>query len=501
MAQTNQSTSISTITAERLIQSLWFLLPLLIFIPMGLSNFISHSEFWAITSSQLLGSTSPESLPVYYRPVFYLFLKTLYIFPIDNISHIKAARFLFALIASLNVFLLAKIIYQWTRNKFQVFYFLAFLFSFHIFFYNFFRIRSDLFSLCFIFLAIYICNKTFIKTNRVYSWKILICLSLAFLSTPKSLFLIISFSIYSFYLLSTVKNSTQKKWLSALYFLIPILIISLISVALQLIDHPESNPFIYALIYYFNNLNQLLISSSWQNIFFSFQINFLHYLVLIIGYLFWFKDCKRGSFKSAPIVLSITTTLFFLLYAEKWDYFFACYIPFMSLPALSVFKKIPAPKYVAILFIPIIIIPLYMTHFTGWTFSNQTQLQTINDLDKLMNKIPDSMYFDSTGILPRNHTKLCFFGPGDESSFSLSQRCVESVRPTFVFYTQKVGLAGSSMLAFLNSEYIEIAEDIWILKEKRHELPAFDRTHQKISLDHLFIYDRRPFVRYFSPSY
>lgn len=472
----------------------WFFASLCFFIPLSLQNFVSHSEFWSITSAQLLGQFNPESIVVYYRPVFYALLKTIYFFPLDNITHVQAARFIFGILASINIFLISHLVLQWTKSRKVALLYLIFLFTFHTFSYNFFRVRSDMLALFFVLLSLIYSNQQFIRKERLFQWPVVALLLLAFLSTPKSIFLIFSFSFYCIYLEAKSSSLKKRTGLIFAYFIIPLFFISLISIIFHIVGFSESNPFIFALIYFVNNIPTVLTNSGWINIAASFNINFLHFLFIALGYFFISKD-QGNRFSKAPWILSISVTFFFLLYSEKWDYFFASLLPLMALPTILIFQELLKKIYYCFILIPLFITPFYMTHFTGWSFSNERQFTKIRELEKLVTQIPNSTYFDSTGILPRHSTLLSFFGPGDEASFPMTIRSVKERNPTFVFYTQKVSLGGEPMLLFLHRNYTEVQEDIWVTNERADQINMDGILSTPTSLDHLFIYDRRPFTR------
>ncbi len=473
--------------------SLWFLIPLLIFVPMSLSNFISHSEFWGITSGQLFGSFSPEAIVVYYRPIFYALLKSLYFLPLDNISHIKAARLLFGVIASFNCFLIAAIVYQRSKDKKLSFIYILFLLSIHTYFYNIFRVRSDILALFFFLLAVYKTNLDVLKGLPTFSWKTLGLIFLCFLSTPKAIFLIFVFAAYTFYLNSTEKASSPK-FRIAFYLMLPFAFVTVVSSLFLLLQASESNPFVYALLYFSNTTGQLFQIEGWSNLILSFKINFLHYIFLSMGWILFLKNKKQDHWSSFAI-LAGASSLSFLIYPEKWDYFFASYIPLIFLPSLYVFSWILKKRARFALVIPLFVTPFYMTHFTGWHFSNKEQIRVIGNLGDLVDNSPEALYFDSTGLLPRHPILMVFYGPGDERAHHNNLDILKEVQPTFIFFTAKVSLGEPEILKFLHLNYKEITEDVWIHSQRTPEIPAKITETKPTSLNHLFIYDRRPYIR------
>ncbi len=65
----------------------------------GYQTYFSDSEIWAISVAKLLGSG--QSTSIFYKLPFYVVLKILYWFPLDNVGHLLAARLIFAVIGVL----------------------------------------------------------------------------------------------------------------------------------------------------------------------------------------------------------------------------------------------------------------------------------------------------------------------------------------------------------------------------------------------------------------
>ena len=256
-------------------------------------------------------------------------------------------------------------------------------------------------------------------------------------------------------------------------------------------------------LYFSNTTEQLFKLEGWSNLILSFKINFLHFFVLAVGWVLFFKG-KKQDLGNAIAILAATSSFSFLIYPEKWDYFYASYIPLIFLPSLYLFSWMLKHKYRLILMIPIFFTPFYMTYFTGWHFSNKEQFRVIKNLSKLVDKSPEALYFDSTGLLPRHPSLMVFYGPGDERAHLNNLDILKSVQvaeadvgvqPSFIFFTAKVSLGEPEILKFLHLNYKEVSEDVWVHSRLSSEIGAQATETKPTSLDHLFIYDRRPYIR------
>ena len=252
---------VSTLWKKPKPQAWFFIICLGLFLFMGFCNFISHSEFWSIAVSKLLGQTSESGVANYYRPLFYLPLRLLYFFPLSNTEHILMARLLFSGIAFACFYLFLFNLKWFTKNSTDKILFGVFLLSFQVYFYNIFRVRSDLTAHLFILMTYTLINKDYHnhRPMKSFDWKVLILCALAFLSTPKAIYLILAIMFYEYYLQG--KNTNLSKMFMNFVFS-PVLILGLFLVIGDFLFKMKIlplNPYPLALNYHLNSMKLFLI--------------------------------------------------------------------------------------------------------------------------------------------------------------------------------------------------------------------------------------------------
>lgn len=463
------------------------------------NNFISHSEFWAISSAKLLGMTSHESLIVYARPFYYFVLSVPYAFKLGNVDHILFARLLFAVLAFLHFFLSWKLSLKLNKSRWSSFLFLIFILSFHVYTYNIFRIRSDL--LCQVltlaaFLRI-LKLQTQPKPRFKYDPYIILFSFLISLTTPKSLYAVLW--LCAFYVFTKRKNTNRMNLLRDILFLFlgPAYILILIAVVSGFFFPDIDNIFAITLSYYLNSFSHYLSWESLTAVIRSAKINILHYVVIFtgIGLAIKSRSSLSESQKSLLFIFSLSF-LTLVLHPERWDYFIASIAPYLALPALFTFNFLEKTKLKALFLLPLIWFPFHTTYYTSWLYENKEQLSAIQSLESLLRDNKPGRYFDGTGILPRENSILWFLGPGDPENNKNTLNSIKQIQPEFIFRTPKLRHSGPEMIIFLHKNYQEEVEGIWV---KKDFFPQLKREHLKrpaIPFELLFIYDIHPPTRW-----
>jgi len=471
------------------------------FLLASVNNFISHSEYWAIASARLMGTLSWESAVLYYKPLFYLLLKVPYFFELANVEHIQIARSLFGTLAFFCFYIFLKNTNRITCNPNMYFFMGIFLISFQIYFYNLYRVRADLLSTFFALLAYNHINSHFVykKDLKPFDLKLFLFYCAAFLSTPKSIYLIFALFIYQCFLFS--KDFTpQKIFLQFVsYFLAPIGLTFAAFTLFQISGAVDTHPYSLAVLYQIQSYKGMTDTPPWGHVFTSMKINFFHYGLIFLGLTFFITKkifLKTASkLEAGQVLLSFLVLVILTVHSEKWTYFIAQLIPFLSLPVLFFFQILPQKRAFQILmFILLLGTPLIKTNHHSWFRSNSYQMKAITQLESLVQQIPGATYFDSTGILPRAHGRMWFLGPNDPSSTRYTILNLKKEPPDFIFYTSKLDLAFTDITIFLYENYQEIAQDVWLIKNKasvletsQFALPGGLRT--------LFIYDYLPYMK------
>ncbi len=476
-----------------------FILSFPVFIYLSLNYYISHSELWAIASARLLGETSGEALVLYYKLIFYSFLKIFYGFELGNIHHIKFSRLFFGFLASLNLSLFITNIFWLTKSFRSSFLYLFFLMTAQIYICHVFRVRADVVSTFFILLLYTRINYNYLHNSQGRLFKPLdfFLFIFAFLSTPKSIFLLTAVIVYSLFL--NIKNQSRTELLLSLliHLFFPVGIILTTFSLLNSAQILLANPYSLALQYQINTMSDFFSSGNWSHILLSLKINFMHYVFIIWGLLIylWRPQSEKNHFKDTQVILTLLALLMTLIQTEKWPYFLASMLPFMGLPLIFFLDRYKKPFQSIIFSLVIIITPLLMTIPQTLFPHNREQLKAISELEKLFKLLPEGNYFDSVGILPRYPSGLWFLGPSDPQSRAYTLEHLKNNSPDFIFYTTKVNLGAPEIISFLYENYFQKQGDIWILNKHKDlfkDVPNIDL----INIEPLFIYDFLPATRF-----
>ena len=478
----------------------FFTICLGLFLFMGLYNFISHSEFWSIAISKLLGQTSGSGIANYYRPLFYLPLRLLYFLPLSNTEHILTARLLFSGIAFACFSLFLFNLKWFTKNRTDKIFFGIFFLSFQVYFYNISRVRSDLMAHFFILMTYTLINRDYHNHRPMKSFdrKVLILCALAFLSTPKAIYLILAIMFYEYYLHG--RNTNLSKMFMNFVFS-PVLILSLFLVMGDLLFKMKIfpvNPYPLALNYHLNSMKLFFDSNLWVDVFSSLRINFLHWFLILLGLFIFFikrKSFQKDRFLSAQILLFLMSLFILIIHPEKWGYFIAVLIPFLSLPLLVLLPQINNPLKRSVIMVCLILSPFINTSIHSFYRTNEGQRIAIKKLEEITKPQPFETYFDSTGILPRKKMLYAFFGPNDPVSGSKTFMQLKSHPPGFIFITSKVRQGGPGIYKILIENYYSYTPDVWIHKRLKKSY-RFDKSRSALGLESLFIYDFFPYERF-----
>ena len=474
----------------------FFGISLILFLFMGFNHFISHSEFWSISISKILGQ--PNAAANNYKFLFHLPMKLLYLFPLSNVGHIQTARLLFGGIAFSCFFLFLLNIRTMEKNPFNWMIFGIFLLSFQVYFYNSFRIRADLVSNFFIMIAYTLINKD-IYNNRPFKrfdLKIFILCTLAFLSTPKSIYMIFAIIIYRTYL--HYKNTSDLlKFLSGFFFFIflPVGFPLLLNEILFMTGIFYDSPYALALRYHINSMESIFSSKLWNEVFISLKLNFLNWILIFSGLFYFLKhEKKMNKLEKGQIILFLLTLIILIIHPEKWSYFIAQLIPFISLPFLFTLRLMDNHFKRLIVMFCVFFSIFNQTPLSTFYRSNSRQMEVIKKLEKIVKIEPSENYFDSMGLLPREKALLTFLGPHDPESRLYTLSALYSAPPGFIFITSKVREAEPEIRKLLSKEYKAYTDDVWIHKrlEKSYD---FKPSPQTLLIEKIFVYDFVPILK------
>ncbi len=475
-----------------------FLFPLPLFIYLSRHNFISHSELWSISSAHFFGSLSPEALITYIRPAFFSILSIPYFFELTNTEHILLARSLFGILASLNLLLVYKLVRALNWKKSQGLIFCSFLLSFHVFFYNFYRVRSDFLALT----VALICLIRILKPRKFYLTKLRFDPTLPFLSflliltTPKALYFLIMISATYF-----LVNYPQKKVPRTFYEILLLLVMPAAGIVIFLqFSGVHSGHFenIYAIVlnYYYQSFSEALKPESLGAVFRTLKINFLNYSLIGLGFcLILLKKKTRKDYLSFLLFFSALAAL--VVHPERWDYFIASLLPFLALPFLYFLASIKKNWQKIVLVFSCPLLAVYMTFFSGWLYSNKIQLQQVEHLSLILDHFPEAQIFDATGIAPRANNFQWFLGPNDLFGNLNTVNLVEQRKPEFILYTPKLIFGGPRLIIILHKYYDEVRPGFWVKNSLVFKFKEVHFPDWNYNLGSPFIYDHHPKIRFF----
>ncbi len=474
----------------------FFGLSLVVFLFMGLNHFISHSEFWSIAISKILGH--PNAAANNYKFLFYLPLKLFYVFPLSNVEHIQMVRLFFGGMAFACFFLFLLNIRAMDKKPLNWMIFGIFLLSFQIYFYNSFRIRADLISNFFIIMAYTLINRDILNNRpfKTFDLKILILCSLAFLSTPKSIYMISTIIIYRAYLYYKSPSDLLKLSLNFIFSaFLPISFFLVVNEVLFRTGVFNDSPYLLALRYHFNSMESIFSSNLWNEVYISLKLNLLNWILIFMGLIYFLKHEKNmGKLLKGQIVLFLLVLFVLIIHPEKWSYFIAQLIPFLSLPFLFTLRLMDNPfKKLAV--ISCVFLSIFsLTPLSTFYRSNSKQMEVIKELEKIVKSEPSENYFDSMGLLPREKSLLVFLGPNDPESRLHALAALYEKPPGFIFMTTKVRKIDSKIHKFLLKKYRAYKPDVWIHKrlEKSYE---FNSSSQPLYLEKIFAYDFVPVLK------
>jgi hypothetical protein len=450
-------------------------------------NYISHSEFWPMSLAQFLGKTDPEYSSLYQKILFHTYLYIPYFFELTDVQHIHFSRTLFGFLAGVNFFLIGGMVYHIHRSWKEAFFYGAFLISVHAFTYNIFRVRADSMVLFFLLLSIHILYLFERKhlSKEFYYTILFISLTAMVLCTPKAIYSLILLLVFAITVQSSLKNLGPILQKSLLFVFLPGSLFVLFSLALVSNSDHTSSALENAFKHHSSSFDLLTRISGWHEFIASIEINFLHFLCLLVGLFFGFRSKEKA--KAMVISLSLTSLLIICIHPQKWGYFLSSFYPFLFLPVLFLFQRIKTSVALFSLAFALICSASYMTHFSLWYFPNSEQIKTIQYISKTT-ETHQIQSFDGIGLLPRQNQLRLFLGPFDDKGNRLALKRLMLKDPLVIFYTSKMMYA-PDINVYLYTDYDEIIDNIWVHKIKGGRLAYKIEDIFDEPLPNIFHYD------------
>lgn len=461
--------------------------------------YISHSEFWSISLSQLFGQWQGESFSLYYKIIFSGLLKLLFFFDLNSTEHHLMARTIFGIIASINLILICSSLSSITGNRLTGVLFSLLLLSLPQFTFQIFRVRADTLAMTFLILYFLLHTRWSIKkTGSLIRFLMSISLLfLALLTTPKSIYGVVVLAIYTLIIQPDIKKiRTQTRFLFYI-FLTPIAL-GVFALA-QLINYGmiDNNPVSMALDYHLRSMSTWGDINSWGHLIRLLKTNPMPFIGLSILYIFYIYHWKKmNTHERGVATISLLSLLIILIHPDKWPYFFCHYLPFILMPlALFLYNQQKLIK-TKIFFVLCLLNPLITTlPLTNYT-SNAEQLRVITKLERFFIDNNIKNYFDSTGLLPRIPSHFWFLGPNDPATRLYTLSNLENNQPDAILFTGKVSLATPEIFITLYEHYYQEGQDIWLLKHFKGHIKNKDNLLSMSSIEVLFGYDVMAVLRY-----
>ena len=392
----------------RYLLTVWFVALFL----FGQQAFITTSEFWPVTASRHLFDFSPNSLSLFFKPIFSTILFVFHLFPLTDTQHLQWVKSLFALNGALQIILLYLIFSYLSAGKKWLSIVLTVLFSISPYYLtNIYRIRSDQLALTAFFVFIWINVRHFKFSSP---WNILFLV----------LFPLIGFKHVYFSLLALCLIDIKKAYAATLSgfryekFYFWMLIMGLFVWT--------TNLGIKALPYLLNTFG----TSGGDDFYKILKLNFLIIIVGTVGFLSAsFRRYLKGHQQFNSIYMIILLLVILSLHPQKFDFFIASLIPvfFITGGLLLIYLYERRRKLTTIILIFAFLFqlaslieaqryfPLYST--------DRTQLKTIGRIGETIAKHRLS-YLDGVGLLPRQKNLGCFISPDD---FVSNSACLNQI--------------------------------------------------------------------------
>jgi hypothetical protein len=478
----------------RLFDLALFFIFLLFTASLALTQHYSHSELWAITTSQYFFNNSGHTMFIYAKPLFHGLLSLFYALPLNDVAHIQWARGLFAFIGALNLWLIYQIATSQLQRRSASLWFTGFILSFHVVFTQCFRVRSDWFSFSFFLILLYFLlnprpqGRAPQKTDRLIPLLILF----SFLATPKAIYLISMGALL--YLIQSPLNRRRLKN-AVLYFVVPVgLTLSLATLTGELI-FSQFGALTFALHYYIQSFSTQWLLSPFVAVQQTLVVNSLQCFVIVTGLFYCGKNIKSGNNKKYLLITTLAIS-FILIHPERWEFFLATMVPLLCLPLLTLLNVKKYRRWLYGLSPALVVLPLWLTYGETWLVTNKHQQRAIADLAELTKFFPEESYFDSTGALPRQSFFPFYFDENNPASNQNSQEKARIAKPGLVFLTAKMQIGGGRLLTFLLENYKDRGGGFWLRKDLiKQDSPIYYGP----PLNQIFNYSHRPYVRGLSP--
>lgn len=182
-----------------------------------------------------------------------------------------------------------------------------------------------------------------------------------------------------------------------------------------------------------------------------------------------------------------------LIFPEKLPYFLASILPFYIIFSMGIFDDIRSISTKKTMCWATLVLFSWAT-WNLWgeskrhsdQSSNHEQLQVMEYLNSMLADYPAATYFDGINMLPLRPNLRSFVGPGQPLGNAAAMGKLKKELPDFVFYTARLYYLEPELTLFLEVNYVDLGAGIFVkkngIKPFRHEIPRH--------LSELFRFDR-----------
>lgn len=449
---------------------------------VGVTQYISDSEFWPMTLAKEFGSFKADNFALYYKFVFHALLKIPYFFDLTNSQHIMFVKNISTFIGLGIIVAFFCLCQKLFKSSFVSWIMMIVLITTQTFFSQYSRVRSDL-LICLIFLIsfLHILRVAEKQKFRVVDFVIQSGLVLlAFFCSPKAIYWILMNFGFLFIYLDFLKNRFRAFLIcvgSHFFFLsLMMLVGSALNVgALSNAENSTSDA-----LGYFMNSSMILFVYIIRMV----QFDLLYVALVMVGLLFFvFQKQRRRILQNrdkAVLYVGIVALGALAIHNQRLPFFIASLLPFISLlmgPLLTEFQTELHDRRVAIASVMLLLFSKYNILYAYGLYwrPNSTQLGEIHQIEKTVQGITSPLVFDGLGVLPRFRNVYLYIDPSPEQDRSALANTIKHANPDVILYNNRSILLEPFLGQELDANFKEIIAGVWV--SKKYNLPVDQTPH------------------------
>lgn len=421
-------------------------------------NWISDSEFWPVTLSGHYDQWRNHPALIY-KGFFHLTLSWIYWFDLDSAGHLRAAKACYSLFGVGYFFLFYLMVKRHLSQLHSLLVILVVLTS-SLGFSQVGVIRSDFLASLLVLIYLFFQNgKWSWQKQSVYFF---VFSALLFLTTPKSLFWVVTFWIYM------VLNFENKERL--VFIRVSSIIIILALGVVTYIDQVFLQSQIFNSFYL-----------AWQHNFALYQskepmndlVFLLPYLSNDWAFLSLIACMLFNSFLSKNITSAVRGLILLLcgilLYHEpRLPFFVGSYILILFLLLIPTLKSLGTQQRVVLL-LAVVMINLIRINPRQYFFSNEIQLKTIQIISDFIENQSYSV-IDGLGLFPRvKKLDLTYIGPFDPVANEIFLKKIKDTKPDFLVYTGRFLNIEPIISKVLAQHYKNVGNGYWLRNDLKEQ--------------------------------